>query len=68
MSAGKKTKDRSLMMFSRSVSRNSRTRFKFFLEENTSNNWAEISGIKSAGNYIRNSLRSHFDVLVLEDT
>jgi hypothetical protein len=36
MSAGRKTSERSLMIISRSVSRNSRTRFRFVFEEKTS--------------------------------
>ncbi len=41
MSAGRKTSKRSLMIISRSVSRNSRTRFRFILEENTSKSLRE---------------------------
>jgi hypothetical protein len=41
MSAGRKRSEGSLMIISRSVSRNSRTRFRFVLEENTSRSLRE---------------------------
>jgi hypothetical protein len=41
ISAGKKTRDRSLMIISKSVSRNSRTRFKLVFDENTSRSYLE---------------------------
>ena len=48
MSAGRKTSERSLMIISRSVSRNSRTRFRFVFEENTSKSFEKTNAIQSA--------------------
>lgn len=51
VSAGRKTSERSLMIISRSVSRNSRTRFRFVFEENTSRSFEKTKTIprESAG-------------------
>lgn len=43
MSAGRKTRDRSLMIISRSESRNSSTRFRFVFDENTSSSYGTRS-------------------------
>jgi hypothetical protein len=45
MSAGRKTSERSLMIISRSVSRNSRTRFRFVFDENTSKSFRKTETI-----------------------
>lgn len=46
ISAGKNTSDLSLMIISRSESRNSRTRFKFVFEEKTSRSYIYITSQK----------------------
>ena len=43
MSAGKKTSVRSLMIISRSLSKNSRTRLRFVFDENTSMSWQWVN-------------------------
>lgn len=45
MSAGKKTSVRSLMIISRSLSKNSRTRLRFVFEENTSMSWRWVGTV-----------------------
>lgn len=67
MSAGKKTSVRSLMIISRSLSKNSRTRLRFVFEENTSMSWRWVGVVwyertcKEKGNHLD-------DILVVQLT
>ena len=73
ISAGKNTSDLSLMIISRSESRNSRTRFKFVFEEKTSRSYIyyEPESFKiqklMQGECLRIAPRWYFDVSILVD-